>query len=80
MTAYLHEATGQTNLGPHTLRHSVATHLLESGAGIREVSVFLGHANLNTTARYTHLNSAYLLKAYRDAHPRARLERPEPVE
>lgn len=56
---------------PHILRHSVATHLLERGAGICDIQVFLGHVKLSTTARYTHLDAAHLVALYRRAHPRA---------
>tara|TARA_B100000575_G_scaffold294436_1_gene310357 strand:+ start:968 stop:1867 length:900 start_codon:yes stop_codon:yes gene_type:complete len=57
-------------IGPHTFRHSFATHLLENGADLRSIQIMMGHENITTTEVYTHLDTKYLSKTLNKFHPR----------
>jgi integrase/recombinase XerD len=71
MKRYAARVGAPSSIGPHTMRHSFATHLVAGGADLRQVQEMLGHASISTTQIYTHVDPARLKKVHRQFHPRA---------
>lgn len=70
---YVQQSGIGKNIHPHTLRHSFATHLVNSGCDVRIVQEMLGHSSLSTTQRYTHVNQESLKRVYMSSHPHAKI-------
>jgi integrase/recombinase XerC len=75
ITQYAERSGLQKNIHPHALRHSFATHLVNSGCNVRVVQELLGHASISTTQRYTHVDMERLKKVYAKAHPHGKIKK-----